>query len=348
MAELPLSLRRIFGSAAGPLALAICALVRPARADPASEELAQRHFEEGLALLRAGNFAEACPKLEESVRIEPAMGAKYRLAECYESSGRVASAWRLYTEVAEHARAAQQSEREADVRATLERIRPRLPWLLVRVASKSRGLEDLRLEIDGAAVQLESAGREMEPLPIDPGSHTISVTAKAHHPWSTTINSTEGATANLEIPALEPLPAETIPGAIAPRTPPPDERPADDATILSPGRITGIVVGSIGVIGLGLGTALAFVSKSQWDDALERCVGGATNRCPDDAIEDGATAHDTAVGATVALIAGGALAATGIVLWFALPPDHGESTVSVRIAPSFDGSGAQGHAFITW
>ena len=60
----------------------------PARADPATVARAQALFDEALALMKAGKYAEACPKLEESDQLDPGMGTEYRLAECYESDGK--------------------------------------------------------------------------------------------------------------------------------------------------------------------------------------------------------------------------------------------------------------------
>ena len=45
-------------------------------------------FREGRALLTEGNYDAACPKLEESQRLDPALGTLVNLAVCYEESVR--------------------------------------------------------------------------------------------------------------------------------------------------------------------------------------------------------------------------------------------------------------------
>src|SRR5262249_24412526 len=57
------------------------------------EQAADRLFKEAEVLARAGRYAEACPKLEESERLDPGIGTQFNLADCYERTGRVAHAY---------------------------------------------------------------------------------------------------------------------------------------------------------------------------------------------------------------------------------------------------------------
>ena len=69
-----------------------------ARADDATT--ADKLFEEANALAAVGRYAEACPKLAESQRIEPAVGTQFNLADCHEHLGQTATAFALFSEVA--------------------------------------------------------------------------------------------------------------------------------------------------------------------------------------------------------------------------------------------------------
>src|SRR5262245_57364431 len=87
------------------------ALLAPsaARAQSASDPATARVlFAEGRKLLAAKNYAEACPKFEESLRLDSGIGAMYNLADCWEKSGRTASAWAMFLDTAAAARAANQ------------------------------------------------------------------------------------------------------------------------------------------------------------------------------------------------------------------------------------------------
>lgn len=69
----------------------------PVRAeDPGNAAAAQGLFDEARALMAAGQAAEACPKLEESQRLDPGSGTLMNLARCYEQTNRIATAWSTY------------------------------------------------------------------------------------------------------------------------------------------------------------------------------------------------------------------------------------------------------------
>src|SRR5579883_366085 len=74
--------------------LLACALAATARAVWAqdSEITATALFNEGRRLANQGRYNEACPKFAESQRLAPSGGTLMNLAECYERTGRTASA----------------------------------------------------------------------------------------------------------------------------------------------------------------------------------------------------------------------------------------------------------------
>src|SRR5262245_36723730 len=87
-------------SAMAATALALLLSSSRASADDAGDKrpAAQALFDQGRALVTLGRFAEACPKLAESLRLDPGIGTMLWLADCYENVGRSASAWATFRE----------------------------------------------------------------------------------------------------------------------------------------------------------------------------------------------------------------------------------------------------------
>src|SRR5262245_14173157 len=77
------------------LALVGVLLASPAWADTAAEKA----FEEGRDLYRAGKYTEACVRFEQSEQLDPQMGTLFNLAQCDEKIGKLASAIVAYREV---------------------------------------------------------------------------------------------------------------------------------------------------------------------------------------------------------------------------------------------------------
>src|SRR5688572_1601938 len=90
---------------------------------------AEALFREGMKLSKQGNHAQACPKLEESQRLEPSLGVQYYLADCFEKIGRTASAWANFVEVANKARLSGETAKEQTARKRAEELEPKLSRL---------------------------------------------------------------------------------------------------------------------------------------------------------------------------------------------------------------------------
>jgi hypothetical protein len=110
-------------------------------------------------------------------------------------------------------------------------------------------------------------------------------------------------------------------------------------------RIAGIVSGAAGVAGIAAGTACGLVARSRHNSA-ENTV----NQYYAKAQSLQSEAHDFAIGANVGFIAGGVLAALGVVLYFIGAPDSQPATPDAHVhlmpalAPGFAGLNAGG----TW
>src|SRR3954469_8263227 len=108
-------------------------LAAPVRAEPTSSDKAAAEglFSDARRLMVAGKFQEACPKLEASQRLDPAVGTVLNLADCYERSGRTASAWMEFLEAASAARQSGSADREAEARGRASALESRLSYLVI-------------------------------------------------------------------------------------------------------------------------------------------------------------------------------------------------------------------------
>ena len=274
--------------------------------------------------MAGGNYAEACPKLEESLRIDPALGTLLNLADCYERAGKLATAWSKYLELAAKARAAGQTERAQIGRRKAAALAPRLANLVIEApaANRTPGLEVSR---DGAVVGQSEWGA---PIPIDSGTHTIDATAAGRSPWSASVDvAGDASTVKVVVPELAPVvtePASSQKDSPSSALPTSDRAPGDEhgprglgPRGLGTQKILAIVSGSIGLAGVGIGTFFGLQSMSKHSTASAACPRA---QCPDasgsDLWNDARTSGNIS---TVAFIVGGAGVAGGLALWLTAP-----------------------------
>jgi len=311
-------------------------------ADPPKKDPAGAHglFYEARELMRQNKFAEACPKLEESMRLEPGLGTQFNLADCNEHLGKVTSAWAGFLKVAAASKAANQPEREKLARKRAQALEARLPKLVIDVTGAQMGLEVKR---DGIDVGYPAWGT---PVPVDPGPHRISATATGKGTWETTIAATEGKTARVSVPRDLPPPA--VAAARAPESgPPPVEGEASSTTTTTASdfpppiieqngalqRSTGWIVAGAGVVGLGLGAGFGLSSLGKRNDSRSHCAG---NQCDPDGVSLRNDAIRNGNIATAATIFGAAAVAGGLLLVLTSPKstDSPERAGAIRAVPN--------------
>ncbi len=319
----------------GGLAIALCAATSYAQTSASDRAAAQGLFDEGKQLLKNGQAAQACPKLEESLRLDKAIGTSYQLAKCYEALGRTASAWNLYLEVAAASRAAGQADREQIARREAARLEPGLSRLAISVPDTAR-VNELKIERNGGDV---AQGQWGVKLPVDPGQYTIIASAPGKKSWKTLVDVRGAAVETVTIPALEDAPVE--PGlatgsATAGPTPTSDQgstRPTKKLTTL---QWTGLATGAVGVVSLGVSGVLALKAKNKDDES--GCVDGG---CPDsDSLEANSDARSLGNIATVTVIAGGVLTAAGATLFLVAPRPEGRRETTMALTPTLGTNGA--------
>jgi hypothetical protein len=258
-------------------------------------------FDDAKRLVQKGDAASACPKFEESERLEPGIGTKLNLADCYERIGRGASAWILYLEVENDTKRNGQVERQKLAHDRAAALQPTLPRLTIDVpqASRSNGLTIVR---DGVSVGDPQWGLG---VPVDPGQHVVQVSAIGKKAWQTTVTvGGPGSAQTLSIPLLADAPLSLQKADAGP------VKPANRAR-----RTAGFISMGVGGAGVIVGSVfgLRAISKNNQSDSASDCKGDV---CVKGGV--GASARDDARSAgnlsTVAFAIGGAAVAAGVVL----------------------------------
>jgi hypothetical protein len=310
-------------ASAGALAFIVSLTTIASANDPAA---AQALFEQAEKLMQEKRFGEACPKLEESQRLDPAGGTLLHLAACREGEGKTATAWALFQDALLAAKRDNRKDRARFAQSHLDTLTPKLRRLRLKVAAKNKTLTGFKLVRDDNAIGPATWG---EAVPVDPGSHTLTASADGYKKWSTTFDvSNASGESVVDVPELEAEPhAATEPSETHEK---PKPTAIEENTNGDTQRTIGLVVGGIGVAGLvvgGIFGGLAFSKKSAAD---ADCPGDNHRACTPQGKQE--SDDSTAFGnvSTAAFIAGGALALGGAVLYFTAP-DHGK--VGWSVAP---------------
>ena len=329
-------------------ALLLCA---PAARAGADEKIAaEALFDEGKRLMLEGKFGPACEKLEESQRVDAAVGTLLYLAECYEKSGRPASAWATFREASSAARAEGQLERARIGQERAARLEPVLVKLTINVPPEDARVTGLTVKRSNEPVPPALWGAA---VPVDPGDYTVEATAPGYDTFSRRVTVAKDSVA-VDVGTLHPLP-------VAPPQPPPAAPPApapasfaptsqgapppgvDSAQGLTGGQIAGIVIAGAGVASLAVGTVFGINAISKNDDAKKHCPRG--NVCDD---PTGASlskqANDDAVVANITVGLGAAALVGGGLLYFLSAPKHPNKESVFRVVPAFSPHAALAYA----
>jgi len=208
-----------------------------------------------------------------------------------------------------------------------------------------RDVTDATVTIDGAPLLDHIVAQGVR---VDPGEHDLVFAARGHIPNKVHVLVHEGdkdrrVAVTVGTPAAEPetpveleQPPKDQPSKVetAPAT---NENEAPPAATPSNGggqRVAGIVIGAAGLVGLALGGAFAGVAFSNWQSSQSIC---SATLCPSATRQSAVDDHDTAItfaaASTASFIAGGVLAAAGIVVFLLAPRSHEAQAFWVRPSP---------------
>lgn len=284
------------------LVLALLAAAPSASAQVSAEDrvAAESLFGDARRAMLAGDYAQACPKLEASRRLEPGVGTTLNLADCYEKLGRTASAWAEFKSAAAEAQRLGDGLRKATALERAAALEPKLSRLRIDVADPS-----MSVFRDGEALSDALLGSA---IPVDPGTLRLEARATGKRAWTRdVIIAGEGAQVTVEIPALEdePLAAGAATAEVARR----------EAEGGGAAQTWAWVLGGVGAAALATGATLGVLASSNWSKAKDEC-GDLPYDCSPDAVTRADDASTQANVATAAFIVGGAALGASLVLFF--------------------------------
>lgn len=309
------------------LAVASVGLLLAGASSAQTNPIAEQLFHEGQRLLAEGKVHDACAKLSASYELEPGLGTLLNLAVCHEREEKTATAWTEFTEAAARAEHASDAERQQFARSHADALSKSMKRAIIRLDGTPAGTT---VKLDGR--ELPSAALGVA-VPIDPGSHTIEVSAPQKSTYDAQFATGAEAVTEVRVPALRALetPASApLPSATAPV--------ATESTSGSGRRTAGFIVGGVGVVAVGVAAYFGVHALSLSSTAVDEK--NRSNRTPGDTADanQAQVDHDAAVKSQLAgfVVGGVGVAFLASGLYFVLtggPSAAPVSTARASIVP---------------
>jgi len=293
-------------------------------------------FDQAQAQMTQKNYAAACASFKASNEAVARVGTLLNLADCYEKAGKLASAWGAYFDAINLGRRQGRPEYEEFAQKKKDELEPKLLKMTIDVPLDVR-VDGMKITRDGVVVEAAAWG---VPIAVDPGKHTIEVTAPHKLPFHTDVTvDDDHKTAAVKVEKLADAPVAW------PRSNQPEviERVVTAPSPWTGLRVGGIVLGSAGIVSVVIGSVLGLVANDKYQGALKNQCGGDPNNCTALGASDGQAAHDLAAVST-GLFVGGLIAVAGGVTLFIVgapsKPKGDTGSVGFQVRPTPGGAAA--------
>ncbi|CAN5665767.1 hypothetical protein BH09MYX1_BH09MYX1_16910 [soil metagenome] len=297
-------------------AITLCLALATAPAFAQTKTEADRLFDEGTALMNDGKFAEACPKIAESVKLDPGVGGMLWLADCFERSGKTYSAWKAFKDAEKLAIDTKDSKgRDKVAQKRAAALEPKLSKLTLVAPSPAPA--GLKISCDGKELSASELGTE---LAIDPGAHTIVMEAPNTKRTEQTVTVPDAGTASVVL-------------VLAKDDKPPPPPTVDDSSPGTPMRIAGGALGGLGLVGVVVGSVFGVIASSKLSQSNDKNHCDDQNTCDATGLDLRAQAKDAALVSTIMFIAGGVALAAGITLFVLAPKSKSQVALVPAVGP---------------
>jgi hypothetical protein len=301
------------GLVAAAVLFAVVGVAPAALAVPEQDRrTAQQELTQAQALKKEGNLEQALTHFEESQRLDPKLATLMELADCAEQLGKLVEAqahWAAARDKAKQDEKPQSRQKATDRLAAVEK---RVPHLTLQLAADAPA--DAQVLLDDVALDRASLGTAM---PANPGEHLVVVKAADREDARFPVKLVDGD--NQTVPIAAAPKAAPPPPPPPPKAAPPPKQVDEGGSSLSldsgsSRRTIAMVVGGVGVVGIGVGAGFWAVG---WRDRSRL----------------GFTSDRQMLFGKLSVIGGGALLATGILLYVTAPSGDAK-TARLPVTPT--------------
>jgi tetratricopeptide (TPR) repeat protein len=330
------------------LAVLLGALAAPQAARASEKEEARKHYDRAIELVDDGQLEGAIVEFQRSYDLTHHFAVLYNIGQVFVSLAKPVEAVDAYERYLADGGKKIPAARHTEVEQEIARQKARIATLEIRGLPEGAGVRVDGKEIGKAPIAA--------PVRVGVGTHSIAASAEGCDPTETqvTVAGEDQKVVELVLAkhVVEPVAAPVAPVALPVILPPPSAPIVVSAPVeppmkqsISKLRVAGIVSGAAGVAGIVAGVVCWGLAKSRHDDAMNN-----VNQDYDKAQQLQGDAQDYVTAGNVSFIAGGVLAALGVVLYFVGAPDGQAATPDAHVhlmpavAPGFAGLNAGG----TW
>lgn len=342
-----------------PVGAAVVLLPAVARGQP-DTAIAEQLFRDGRSLIESGRIDEACEKFSASQRLASAIGTQLNLALCREKQGKTATAWSLFTDVEVDAQRRGDAARTAIAREHRTVLQALLKKVVIDVRAAPPGTV---VKLDETVLPAAALGTG---IPLDPGSHRLTVSAPGKKTWeqsnlsldgsATTVHmrvelEDEGAPPRASGPAPSPTTGSVVPPPVS--VPPPSTAPIAEmpGSIPPPAssnsgagpnakRIASFALAGAGIVSLGVASYYGLTAISRRNDESRYPPGASQRLTVYNEAKTAQTYGFVFCGVGVATLAAGAFLFFTSIDHAARPAANWQLTPS--IAPGFAGGSLMG------
>jgi hypothetical protein len=235
-------------------ALALAWMLSPAigTAQSASEQsLAREQFRAGVAAARSQEWEAAVDAFQRSYELAPRPMTMMNLAGALAQNGRLVEAAEAYRQFLAEAQSGSAARVRGEAEAQLHALEARIPRVRLRVLNRAAG--DV-ITLDEYQISEAALG---QPLPVDPGEHSVTISREGFEPRTVPFTSEEGVLADVVLEAWPDLSADD-PDVTPEGDPLGDPPPVVGRSVFEEPAfwiVVGIVVAGGVAVGVGVGVA---------------------------------------------------------------------------------------------